>query len=289
MAQKLEQYKKELLDMAAYTKKHIGLRIVFAGNISASKSTSNFSTCELLRLEPTSEPYQENPHLYGEKSSHYKDIISGDRHGGEEGNKVYKTQLWFIWERKKRLLDLAQKWEETYGEDSPLSYGSDRTRFEEIVFSASEYINRGLDRREFSRVMARLWAADSRIEEAGAEPNLIVWLKNSHETLMSRIPERARTEPGREQEAGIPDSYITGLENGYNGPLAAHWDMLLENVVEVNMDKPRVRLGKPGEQTFRTFPAPLVYVLHDGIENIILTEEQKAMSYVEHKAQYGMN
>jgi hypothetical protein len=154
--------------------------IVVAGNIGAGKSTLVRLLSESLGFRPYYEPVAENPYL----RNFYADMSSW----------AFHSQMFFLSYRLRSHQALM---------NDPQSVVQDRSLYEDAEVFARNLRDSGtMDERDWQtysglyKTMAGLLPA----------PDLVVYIRASVETLMSRIARR-----GRGFEAAITEDYLRGL------------------------------------------------------------------------------
>lgn len=158
--------------------------LVVAGNIGAGKSTLVKLLSERLDYRPYYEPVAENPYL----EDFYRDMPSW----------AFHSQVFFLSYRVRSHRALM---------DDPHSVVQDRSLYEDAEVFARNLHERGtMSERDWSaynglyRTMTGLLPA----------PDLVIYIKASVQTLMSRIALR-----GRGFEASITEEYLSGLNRLY--------------------------------------------------------------------------
>jgi deoxyadenosine/deoxycytidine kinase len=158
--------------------------IVIAGNIGAGKSSLVKLLAERLDYRPYYEPVAENPYL----EDFYKDMPAW----------AFHSQLFFLSYRVRSHRALM---------DDPHSVVQDRSLYEDAEVFARNLYERGT-------MSERDWSTYSGLYKTMTEllpaPDLVIYIKASVETLMSRIAMR-----GRGFEATIPEGYLEGLNRLY--------------------------------------------------------------------------
>ena len=158
--------------------------VAVAGNIGVGKSTLVEMLCERLGWEPYFEPVGENPYL----EDFYGDMQSW----------AFHSQVYFITHRLRSHRDLI---------NHPTSVIQDRTVYEDAEIFARNLFQRG-------QMTARDHAAYRELYELLTEmlgpPDLVVYLRASVHTLMSRIANR-----GRHFENAISPDYLEQLNQLY--------------------------------------------------------------------------
>jgi deoxyadenosine/deoxycytidine kinase len=158
--------------------------LVIAGNIGAGKSTLVKLLSERLDYRPYYEPVAENPYL----EDFYRDMPSW----------AFHSQLFFLSYRVRSHRTLM---------DDPHSVVQDRSLYEDAeVFARNLYERGTMSERDWS-TYSGLYKTMTGLLPA---PDLVIYIKASVETLMSRIALR-----GRGFEASITEEYLSGLNRLY--------------------------------------------------------------------------
>ncbi len=177
--------------------------VAIAGNIGAGKSTLTRLLAERLGWQPFYEANAENPYL----ADFYKDMKRWSFH----------SQVFFLGKRLEHHRNLS---------DYPNSVVQDRTVYEDAeIFARNLYQQGNMSDRDYD-AYRNLYQA---ISAFLPPPNLIIYLRSSVETLLSRIEQR-----GREFEQDIDPDYVTRLNVLYD-----QWidDWTACPVLVVDMDK----------------------------------------------------
>jgi deoxyadenosine/deoxycytidine kinase len=166
----------------------VGLRmktyVVLAGNIGAGKSTLVRLMCEKLGWEPYYEPVTENPYL----DDFYKDMRKW----------AFHSQVFFLTYRARAHRALM---------DVPRPVVQDRSFYEDAeVFAQALHRQGAMSDRDWETYQALYRTLTTLL----APPDLVVYLRASVSTLRARIALR-----GRDFEARITDSYLSGLNTLY--------------------------------------------------------------------------
>jgi len=158
--------------------------LVLAGNIGAGKSTLVGLLAKKLDFVPYFEPVLENPFL--------KDFYSDMKRW------AFHSQIFFLTSRTKAHRELSL---------DPRAVVQDRSIYEDAeVFARNLYLQGAMSDQEWNSYH-ELYKTISGILPP---PDLVIYIRASVPTLKSRISKR-----GRDFEAGIPDSYLEGLNNLY--------------------------------------------------------------------------
>jgi len=158
--------------------------IVVAGNIGAGKSTLVQLLSERLGFQPFFEPVNDNPYL----EDFYSDMRSW----------AFHSQLYFL----TRRLRIHKQLLEAEG-----SVVQDRSVYEDAeIFARNLYLQNLISPRDYGVYQDLYQILISLLPP----PNLVVYLRASVDTLLSRIASR-----GRGFEAGIPREYLVSLNALY--------------------------------------------------------------------------
>jgi len=158
--------------------------VAVAGNIGVGKSTLVEKLAARLGWEPFYEPVGENPYL----SDFYQDMQAWSFH----------SQIFFLTRRLRAHRELV---------DHPTSAIQDRTVYEDAeVFAHNLYLQHYMTERDYEsyRELYRILVTFL------PPPDLVVYLRSSVDTLVTRITQRGRT---YEQE--IQSEYLKRLNNLY--------------------------------------------------------------------------
>ncbi len=158
--------------------------LVLAGNIGAGKSTLVGLLADRLGFKPYYEPVAENPYL----ADFYADMRRW----------AFNSQIFFLTHRVMSHRKLM---------DDPWSVVQDRSIYEDaMVFARNLYEQGNMEKRDWESYQELY----NTLIELLPPPDLVVYIKASVPTLKKRIAKR-----GREFEASIPDSYLSGLNKLY--------------------------------------------------------------------------
>ena len=158
--------------------------VAVAGNIGVGKSTLVEMLCVRLDWEPFYEPVTENPYL----ADFYKDM----------GAWSFHSQVFFLTHRLRSHHRLGQH---------PSSVVQDRSVYEDAeIFAQNLYLQGHITYRDY-QTYRQLYETTMRFLPP---PDLVVYLRASVPTLMSRISNRGRT-----YERTISADYLQGLNNLY--------------------------------------------------------------------------
>lgn len=158
--------------------------VAVAGNIGVGKSTLVSMLCDHLGWEPFFEPVTENPYL----ADFYADMKSWSFH----------SQVYFLTHRLRSHLQLAQR---------SGSVIQDRSLYEDAeIFARNLYMQGHLTARDYQTYRELYETATQFLPP----PDLVVYLRASVPTLLSRISNR-----GRAYERTITPEYLQGLNNLY--------------------------------------------------------------------------
>lgn len=176
--------------------------VAVAGNIGAGKSTLTTMLADHFGWQPFFEAHAENPYL----KKFYKNMPRWSFH----------SQVFFLGKRLEHHRRLA---------DYPGSVIQDRT-----VYEDAEVFARNLYKQD--RMKKRDWQTYSSLYHAvGAflpHPDLIIYLRASLDTLMTRIAAR-----GREMESNIPREYVAQLNKQYERWMS-RWTLCPVMVVDMD-------------------------------------------------------
>ena len=158
--------------------------VAVAGNIGVGKSTLVEMLCVRLGWEPFYEPVTENPYL----EDFYADMSAWSFH----------SQVFFLTHRLRSHYKLGQH---------PSSVVQDRSVYEDAeIFAYNLFLQGHINQRDY-QTYRDLYETTSRLLPP---PDLVVYLRASVPTLLSRIDRR-----GRDYERTISAEYLTGLNNLY--------------------------------------------------------------------------
>ncbi|MCD6356043.1 MAG: deoxynucleoside kinase [Anaerolineaceae bacterium] len=158
--------------------------ISVAGNIGAGKSSLVLMLSRRLKWEPFFEPEANNPYL----ADFYQDMKAWGFH----------SQIYFLSHRLRVYRKLA---------DCRSSVILDRSLYEDAeIFARNLYANGIMNKRDYETYAALYHSLISFLPT----PDLLIFLRASTETLLSRIKKR-----GRGYEKSIKPSYLAQLNNAY--------------------------------------------------------------------------
>ena len=158
--------------------------ITIAGNIGAGKSSLVYMLSQRLRWEPFFEPEANNPYL----ADFYKDMKKWGFH----------SQVYFLSHRLRVYRELA---------DCQTSVILDRSLYEDAeIFANNLYVNGIMNQRDHETYEALYHSLISFLPT----PDLLVYLRASTDTLISRIKKR-----GRDYEKVIAPDYLEQLNQAY--------------------------------------------------------------------------
>jgi deoxyadenosine/deoxycytidine kinase len=174
-----------------------GYFLAIAGNIGVGKTElTNRLSAELGWLAYY-EPVIENPYL----DPFYRDMPRWSFH----------LQIYFLSERFKAQVEIGK---------SPLSFIQDRTIYEDAeIFARTLHEQGSMTEVDYRNYVSLFECMISFLRR----PDLILYLKAIHETLMERIARR-----GRPSESAIGIDYIARLNHAYDD-----WMLRARNEVEV--------------------------------------------------------
>ena len=158
--------------------------IAVAGNIGVGKSTLVEKLCAHLEWEPYYEPVAENPYL----TDFYQDMRSW----------AFHSQVFFLTHRLRSHKELLE---------NPSSVVQDRSVYEDAeIFAHNLYLQGYINDRDYTtyRVLFGL------LVEMLKPPDLVLYIRASVPTLMSRITRR-----GRNFENNITGEYLEQLNKLY--------------------------------------------------------------------------
>ncbi len=158
--------------------------VAIAGNIGVGKSTLVSMLCQRLNWQPFYEPVAENPYL----ADFYHDMKSW----------AFHSQIFFLTHRLRAHRQLL---------DHPSSVIQDRSVYEDAEVFACNLFRRGLIGDRDYKTYRELYEV---LTEFLPPPDLVVYLRASTSTLLSRISHR-----GRDYERDISGDYLTQLNELY--------------------------------------------------------------------------
>jgi deoxyadenosine/deoxycytidine kinase len=158
--------------------------VAVAGNIGVGKSTLVTMLCQKLGWQPFYEPVAENPYL----ADFYADMQTW----------AFHSQIFFLTHRLRMHRQLL---------DHPTSLIQDRTVYEDAEVFAENLYRQGLIHTRDYRTYHELYEV---VTEFLPPPDLVVYLRASVPTLLSRISSR-----GRDFERQITAEYLGQLNDLY--------------------------------------------------------------------------
>ncbi len=158
--------------------------VAVAGNIGVGKSTLVEMLCEKLNWTPFYEPVAENPYL----ADFYRDMEAW----------AFHSQVFFLTHRLRAHHQLAQH---------PTSAIQDRSVYEDAeIFAHNLFLQGHIHPRDYD-TYRELYLT---LVELLPPPDLVIYLRASVPTLLSRISLR-----GRDYERTIPADYLNSLNSLY--------------------------------------------------------------------------
>jgi deoxyadenosine/deoxycytidine kinase len=158
--------------------------VAIAGNIGVGKSTLVAMLCQRLGWQPFYEPVAENPYL----ADFYRDMRTWSFH----------SQIFFLTRRLHAHRQLL---------DHPTSVIQDRSVYEDAeIFAQNLYLQELMDERDYQSYR-ELYEV---LTEFLPPPDLVIYLRASVDTLISRISRR-----GRDYELTIEPDYLANLNQLY--------------------------------------------------------------------------
>lgn len=158
--------------------------VAVAGNIGVGKSTLVEMLCVRMGWEPFYEPVAENPYLV----DFYQNMDDWSFH----------SQIFFLAHRLRSHYQLSQH---------PSSVVQDRSVYEDAeIFAQNLYLQGHIHKRDY-QTYRDLYETTMQFLPP---PDLVIYLRASVPTLMSRISNR-----GRSYEQTISHDYLNGLNNLY--------------------------------------------------------------------------
>ena len=158
--------------------------VAVAGNIGVGKSTLVEMLCEKLNWTPFFEPVAENPYL----ADFYRDMETW----------AFHSQVFFLTHRLRAHHQLAQH---------PTSAIQDRSVYEDAeIFAHNLFLQGHIHPRDYD-TYRELYRT---LVELLPPPDLVIYLRASVSTLVSRISLR-----GRDYEQTIPAEYLSSLNALY--------------------------------------------------------------------------
>ncbi|MCZ2126155.1 MAG: deoxynucleoside kinase [Anaerolineales bacterium] len=160
--------------------------IAIAGNIGVGKSTLVNMLCEQMGWEPFFEPVAQNPYL----ADFYEDMSAW----------AFHSQVFFLTHRLRSHLNLTQH---------SSSVIQDRSLYEDAeIFAYNLYRQGNMSERDYQTYRDLYETAVQFLPP----PDLVIYLRASAETLLSRISRR-----GRNYETAITEEYLQNLNTLYEG------------------------------------------------------------------------
>jgi deoxyadenosine/deoxycytidine kinase len=158
--------------------------VAVAGNIGVGKSTLVGLLCSRLGWQPFYEPVSENPYL----EDFYTDMRAW----------AFHSQIFFLTNRLRAHRQLL---------DHPTSVIQDRTVYEDAeIFARNLHLQELISNRDFNAY----WDLYQVLTDFLPPPDLVVYLRASVPTLMSRIQRR-----GRDYERQISPQYLEQINALY--------------------------------------------------------------------------
>lgn len=183
--------------------------IAVAGNIGVGKTTLTKKLQERFGWEVYFEPQEKNPYLI----DFYKDMRRW----------AYHSQIFFLTQRFKDHIKIQQ---------SEQVCLQDRTIYEDAEIFAANLYHRDLMPERDYRSYCDLYEA---MRLSLQKPGLVVYLKASTWTLISRIRKR-----GREYEKDIDREYLAQLNMGYDSwirKISENWNVLVVDTDEYDIER----------------------------------------------------
>lgn len=164
--------------------------VAVAGNIGVGKSTLVTLLCDRLGWKPFYEPVAENPYL----ADFYANMHAW----------AFHSQIFFLTRRLRAHRNLL---------DHPTSVIQDRSVYEDAeIFALNLYRQGQIDSRDYKTY----WELYSVLTQFLPPPDLVVYLRASVQTLLSRIAMR-----GRDYERQITPEYLAQLNELYEDWIAS--------------------------------------------------------------------
>jgi len=158
--------------------------VAVAGNIGVGKSTLVSMLCERLKWEPFYEPVSENPYLV----DFYNNMDAWSFH----------SQIFFLTHRLRAHHQIA---------NHPTSIIQDRSVYEDAeIFAQNLYLQGHIHPRDYA-TYRELYET---VMQFLPPPDLVIYLRASGPTLLSRISRR-----GRDYERSITSEYLASLDALY--------------------------------------------------------------------------
>ena len=181
-----------------------GYFITVAGNVGAGKSTFTRMLGDLLGFNTSFEKVKDNPYL----EDFYRDQ---ERWG-------FHLQLYFL---SQRFQD-----QKAIGE-TKANHIQDRSIYEDAeIFAKSLYDNGKMTKRDYQTYCELFYAM---MQPYLLQPDLLVYLDGSVDTIISRIHQR-----GREMEKAVPREYWMNLHNRYENWLKEYKE---SPILRINIDE----------------------------------------------------
>jgi len=158
--------------------------VTIAGNIGVGKSTLVGILAEEFGWQPYYELVADHPYL----DDYYADR---ERWG-------FHSQIWFLSQRYEQHLEIA---------DTPISVCQDRSIYEDYEVFVKGLLEQGIVTHRDFRTYRRLFQA---LVQSVTPPTLLIYLRASIPTLLSRIQGRSRS-----YEQAIPEAYLEQLNRRY--------------------------------------------------------------------------
>nr|MBA3469318.1 deoxynucleoside kinase [Herpetosiphonaceae bacterium] len=167
----------------AFFGQHVYLSI--AGNIGVGKSTLVEALAGAFGWQPYFELVADHPYL---------DDFYADKHRWG-----FHSQMWFLAQRFEQQREIA---------DTPIAVIQDRSIYEDYEVFAKGLLEQGIMSHRDFRTYRKLYQA---LIQSTTPPTLLVYLRASVPTLLSRIKERARP-----NELEIGADYLERLNHRYD-------------------------------------------------------------------------
>ncbi len=167
----------------AFFGQHVYLSV--AGNIGVGKSTLVEALAGAFGWQPYFELVADHPYL---------DDFYADKHRWG-----FHSQMWFLAQRFEQQREIA---------DTPIAVIQDRSIYEDYEVFAKGLLEQGIMSHRDFRTYRKLYQA---LIQSTTPPTLLVYLRASVPTLLSRIKERARS-----NELEIGADYLERLNHRYD-------------------------------------------------------------------------